>query len=193
MWNPTLADLKKDGTVLVTSDELAEQGKLTADLSDGDQRRSPSKYPDAVQTWVDQQNKAVELYKSDPQAAGDGRRPPAQHHRRRGARPDEGPDLPRPPREQAGADYLGTPDAPGKLADNLESAAQFLKTQGSVQGVPPLTDLPGGPRQPVRRGAARPVTAADVDSRGGSVGAARRVRLRGSPGAPVRNASTCAT
>ena len=40
---------------------------------------------------------------------------------------------------QAGADYLGTPDAPGKLADNLESAAQFLKSQGSVQGVPPLT------------------------------------------------------
>ena len=41
--------------------------------------------------------------------------------------------------EQTGPDYLGTPSAPGKLADNLESASQFLKTQGSVQGVPPLS------------------------------------------------------
>ncbi len=46
--------------------------------------------------------------------------------------------------EQAGADYLGTPDAPGMLAENLESAAQFLKTQGSVQGVPALSVFQAG-------------------------------------------------
>jgi taurine transport system substrate-binding protein len=46
--------------------------------------------------------------------------------------------------EQAGADYLGTPAAPGKLADNLESASQFLKTQGSVEAVPALTAFQAG-------------------------------------------------
>ena len=33
VWNPTLAELKKDGTILITSAELAKEGKLTADLA----------------------------------------------------------------------------------------------------------------------------------------------------------------
>jgi taurine transport system substrate-binding protein len=137
VWNPTLADLKKDGTILVTSEELAKQGKLTADLSIVTNDFA-DKYPDAVQTWVDQQTKAVELYRSDPATAG------AAVGRQLNITADEALAQMKDlifltASEQAGADYLGTPDAPGKLADNLESAAQFLKTQGSVQGVPALT------------------------------------------------------
>jgi taurine transport system substrate-binding protein len=137
VWNPTLADLKKDGTVLITSEELAGQGKLTADLS-AVANAFAEKYPDAVQTWVDQQNRAVQLYTTDPNAAS------AAVGRVLNISAEEALaqmndliflDAP----GQAGAEYLGTPDAPGKLADNLESAAQFLKSQGSVQGVPPLT------------------------------------------------------
>ncbi len=139
VWNPTLADLKKDGTVLVTSAELAEQGKLTADLAIVTNEFSDA-YPDAVQTWVDQQNKAVELYRSDPQAAGEA------VGRQLNITADEALAQMKDlifltSAEQAGADYLGTPDAPGQLAVNLESAAQFLKTQGSVEAVPPLTDF----------------------------------------------------
>ena len=137
VWNPTLADLKKDGTVLVTSEELAKQGKLTADLTVVTTAFS-DQYPDTVQTWVDQENKAVQLYQTDPQTAADavGRQLNIS-----------GADALAQMKDlifldaagQAGADYLGTPDAPGKLADNLESAAQFLKAQGSVQGVPALS------------------------------------------------------
>ena len=137
VWNPTLADLKKDGTMLITSEELATQGKLTADLAIV-ANAFADQYPDAVQTWVDQQNKAVQLYRTDPQAAAEavGRQlnitaDEALAQMKDLIFLDAG--------EQAGADYLGTPDAPGKLADNLESAAQFLKAQGSVQGVPALT------------------------------------------------------
>ena len=65
VWNPTLADLKKDGTVLITSAELAKQGKLTADLA-AVTNAFAEQYPDAVQTWVDQQNKAVQLYQLRP-------------------------------------------------------------------------------------------------------------------------------
>ena len=137
VWNPTLADLKKDGTVLITSADLAQQGKLTADLSVVTNDFA-AKYPEAVQTWVDQQNKAVALYTSDPAAAS------AAVGRQLNITPEEALAQMKDlifldAAGQAGADYLGTPDAPGKLADNLESAAQFLKSQGSVQGVPPLT------------------------------------------------------
>ena len=136
VWNPTLAELKKDGTVLITSEELAKQGKLTADLSTVTNAFA-EQYPDAVQTWVDQQTKAVELYRSDPNAAG------AAVGAELNISADEALAQMKDlifltAAEQAGPDYLGTPDAPGKLAENLESAAQFLKTQGSVQGVPDL-------------------------------------------------------
>ncbi|GAA0850996.1 hypothetical protein GCM10009525_76150 [Streptosporangium amethystogenes subsp. fukuiense] len=40
--------------------------------------------------------------------------------------------------EQRSADYLGTPEAPGKLAENLHSAAEFLKDQQKVDTVPEL-------------------------------------------------------
>ena len=137
VWNPTLADLKEDGTVLITSAELAEQGKLTADLSTVTNAFA-DQYPDAVQTWVDQQNKAVQLYKSDPTAASEavGRQLNITGEEALAQMKDL---IFLDASEQAGPDYLGTPEAPGKLADNLESAAQFLKTQGSVQGVPALT------------------------------------------------------
>ena len=46
--------------------------------------------------------------------------------------------------EQAGADYLGTPDAPGALAENLLSAAEFLKAQGQVDEVPALSVFQAG-------------------------------------------------
>ena len=68
VWNPTLAELQKDGTTLITSAELAKQGKLTADLAVVTNAFA-DKYPDAVQTWVDQENKAVQLYSSDPASA----------------------------------------------------------------------------------------------------------------------------
>jgi taurine transport system substrate-binding protein len=142
VWNPTLAELKADGTVLATSEELAAQGKLTADLAIVTNDFA-EQYPDAVQTWVDQQSRAVELYRSDPDAAG------AAVGAELNITAEEALAQMKDlilltAAEQAGADYLGTPDAPGMLAENLESAAQFLKTQGSVQGVPALSVFQAG-------------------------------------------------
>ena len=142
VWNPTLASLKKDGTVLITSADLAKQGKLTADLAVVTSAFA-DKYPAAVQTWVDQENKAVQLYSSDPATAS------AAVGRQLNITADEALSQMKDlilldASQQAGADYLGTPAAPGKLADNLLSAANFLKAQGSVQGVPPLASYQAG-------------------------------------------------
>ncbi len=142
VWNPTLAELKKDGTVLITSADLAKEGKLTADLAVVTSAFA-EQYPDAVQTWVEQQDRAVKLISSDPQAAA------AAIGNQLNITADEALAQMKDliyldAAQQAGADYLGTPDAPGKLANNLESASQFLKTQGSVDEVPPLTTFQAG-------------------------------------------------
>ncbi|MES1193342.1 MAG: ABC transporter substrate-binding protein, partial [Solirubrobacterales bacterium] len=68
VWNPNLAKLIKDGGhVLVSSADLAKEGKTTYDLAVVT-KDFASKYPDAVKTWVAQQDRAVKLYRSDPDA-----------------------------------------------------------------------------------------------------------------------------
>ena len=57
--------------MLVSSAELAEQGKLTGDLAVV-ANEFAEQYPDVVQTWLEQENRAVELYRSDPRQGGRG-------------------------------------------------------------------------------------------------------------------------
>jgi taurine transport system substrate-binding protein len=69
VWNPNLAKIKKDGAkVLIDSEQLAKEGKTTYDLAVVTDEFA-EQYPDAVKTWVAQQDKAVKLYRDDPDAA----------------------------------------------------------------------------------------------------------------------------
>jgi taurine transport system substrate-binding protein len=136
VWNPTLAELRADGSVLATSEELAAQGKLTADLAVVTTEFADA-YPDVMEIWVEQQDRAVTLYKESPDEAA------AAVGRQLNLTADEvlaqmSEYIYLDASEQAGPDYLGTPDAPGKLAENLMSASDFLKSQGQVEVVPEL-------------------------------------------------------
>jgi taurine transport system substrate-binding protein len=69
VWNPNLAKIVGDGgKVLVDSAQLASQGKTTYDLAVVTNDFA-GKYPEAVKTWVAQQDKAVKVYRDDPNAA----------------------------------------------------------------------------------------------------------------------------
>ena len=131
VWNPNLAKLESEGgTVLISSADLAEDGKTTYDLAVV-RNEFADQYPDAVQTWVDQQNKAVELYNSDPEAAA------AAIAEELNITPEEaaaqaGDLIFLTASEQAGADYLG-----GGLATNLFAAAKFNKELGEIDEVQP--------------------------------------------------------
>ena len=134
VWNPTLAELKKDGTVLITSEELAKQGKLTADLAivTNDVRRASIRTPCRPgSTSRTGPSSCTSPTRRPPRR---GRRPPAQHHRRRGPRADEGPHLPRRDASRPAPTTSARPDAPGKLADNLESAAAVPQDAGQRAG-----------------------------------------------------------
>ncbi|GAA3086687.1 ABC transporter substrate-binding protein [Streptosporangium carneum] len=137
VWTPNLAELQKNGgKTLVTSRELAQRGKLTADLAVV-RGEFAQKYPKALQVWLQQQDRAVKLVRSDKATASAaiGRQlnlDPAEAARQL----DQLVLL--DAAEQRSADYLGTPSAPGKLAENLHNAAEFLKTQQKVDAVPEL-------------------------------------------------------
>lgn len=134
VWTPTLSELTKDGKVLVTSRELAKQGKPTADLGVVTNAFA-ARHPEVVTAWIKVQDKAVALARTAPDEAaksiGAELGLPAEEAKRQLSEL-----VLLSAKEQAGPDYLGTPGAPGKLAANLHDAAVFLKGQKAVDAVP---------------------------------------------------------
>lgn len=134
VWDPTLSQLKQDGKVLITSAQLAQRGQVTADLGVVSSSFA-SKYPDAVRTVIAQESRAVDYYRSNPQAAAAAIGRQLNISSADALAQTKGLILLNA-KQQAGAKYLGTPSAPGALATNLQSAASFLKGQGLVDKVP---------------------------------------------------------
>ncbi|TQS45016.1 ABC transporter substrate-binding protein [Cryptosporangium phraense] len=129
VWNPVLAKLLADGgTTLVTSADLASKGKTTYDLAVVTDDFA-DKYPDAVKTWVAQQDKAVKLIKSDADAAATAiaaelQISPAD------AKAQMGDLIFVDAADQAGDEYLGK-----GLPDNLFATAKFNKDVGQITTV----------------------------------------------------------
>ena len=137
VWTPVLAELQKTGTTLVTSRELARRGRVTADLAVV-RTEFAEKHPETLKVWLQQQDRAVKLVREDPQAAA------AAVARQLNLTPEEaarqlGQLILLDAREQRSAEYLGTPGAPGRLAEHLHSTAEFLKSQGKIDAVPELS------------------------------------------------------
>ncbi|MCF2525738.1 taurine ABC transporter substrate-binding protein [Yinghuangia soli] len=133
-WTPTLSELEKDGKVLITSRQLAEQGKRTADLGIVTDKFAKA-YPDIVTAWIKVQDQAVKLAKNSPEQAAQA------IGRQLNLTPEQALTQLKQlvlltAAEQTGPEYLGKPGAPGKLAENLRDAAVFLKSQQKVDAVP---------------------------------------------------------
>lgn len=131
VWNPNLARIVADGgKVLITSEELAREGKTTYDLAVVTNAFA-SEHPDAVTTWVSVQDRAVRLIQSDPAAAA--RAIAAELNIDPADAEAQVADLIfLTAEEQAGADYLG-----GGVAANLFAAAQFNQRLGQIPEVQP--------------------------------------------------------
>lgn len=135
VWNPNLASIIDDGgEVLVTSAELAEEGTTTYDLAVV-RNGFAEDFPEAVQTWVEQQDKAVKLIGDDPDAAAEAI----------AAELDIEPEAATAQiedlifldaAEQAEAENLG-----GGLAENLVAAAEFNAEQGEITEAASAEDI----------------------------------------------------
>lgn len=135
VWEPTLAKmLEFDGRVLISSGELAARGYVTGDI--GLVRRGfAEEYPHIVTQYVATLHRAVEFYRSNPAEAA------------RAVSEEFGITAEEAARqmdslvwlnasEQIAAEYLGTPDAVGALADVFLATGRFLYDQGTLQAEP---------------------------------------------------------
>jgi taurine transport system substrate-binding protein len=135
-WLPTLDEVKKTGQVLITSRQLATAGKPTLDLGVVSTAFIQA-HPDAVAAWRKSEAQALDLIANDPASAAKAvgaelnlSPADAQHQLSLGVYLR--------PADISSPEWLGTPGRPGKIADNLVAAAQFLKDQQKVDAVPDL-------------------------------------------------------
>lgn len=153
VWNPSLAELiKNGGTVITDSAEQAKAGHRTYDLAVVSSTFATD-HPEVLQTWVEQQDKAVRLLADDPAAA----------YKAIGAElnlsADEVEEQVKGLRflgaaEQSSASYLG-----GTVGRDLLSTARFNKDVGQIPAVKPdasyLDAVDGGPAAAAAKASSR--------------------------------------
>ena len=129
-WLPTLDQLRKTGKDLITSRQLANDGKPTLDLGAVSDEFAGA-HPDVVDIWRQQEARALQLIHEDPAAAAKAIAAEI------GLSPDEvagqlkqGVYL--TPAEVASPEWLGADGQPGNIAANLQSASQFLAEQKQI-------------------------------------------------------------
>jgi taurine transport system substrate-binding protein len=135
-WLPTLDDLRKTGKDLITSRQLAKDGKPTLDLA-AVSNEFAAAHPDVVDKWRQQEARALTTIKDDPDAAAKAIAAEI------GLTPDvvagqlkQGVYL--TPEQLTSPEWLGTEGAVGNIANNLQSASEFLAEQTQIPDAAPL-------------------------------------------------------
>lgn len=137
VWEPTLAKmLELGGKVLISSGELAAKGYVTGDIGFV-HRNFAERYPKLVELYLKNQIRAIELYRSDPNAAAESIAAQFQIPAAEARRQIDSLVL-LDDTEQLGASYMGTSDSPGELARIFRNTADFLVSQGIVDETPDL-------------------------------------------------------
>ncbi|WP_305783398.1 taurine ABC transporter substrate-binding protein [Symbioplanes lichenis] len=138
-WLPSLDDLRKTGKVLIASRQLATAGKPTLDLGVVSTAFAQA-HPEAVDAWRKVEAQALDLIATDRAAAAKAvgqelniSPADAEHQLSQGVFLK--------PADLASDEWLGTEAKVGKLAENLVSAAQFLKDQQKIDAVPDLATV----------------------------------------------------
>jgi len=135
-WLPTLDQLRKTGKDLITSRQLAKDGKPTLDLAAVSTEFADA-HPDVVDIWRKQEARALTTIHDDPAAAAKAIAAEI------GLSPEDvagqlkqGVYL--TPAEVASPEWLGTDGKPGNVAVNLQSASAFLAEQKQIPSAAPL-------------------------------------------------------
>ncbi|MDT7793956.1 MAG: taurine transport system substrate-binding protein [Mycobacterium sp.] len=136
-WLPTLDQLRKTGKDLITSRQLAKDGKPTLDLG-AVRDEFADAHPEVVDVWRQQEARALSVIHDDPAAAAKAIAAEI------GLSADDvagqlkqGVYL--TPQQVASPEWLGSEGKPGNIAANLQNASQFLADQKQIPSAAPLT------------------------------------------------------
>ncbi len=131
VWAPVLNELNKNGNILVTSSDLANQGVITADVTTAN-KEFAEKYPTLVTEFVRIQSKVTDIIINEKSKAIED---VSKNLNITAEEAEENIDgnvwivL----KEQLDSKFLGTSDEKGGFADTLKSTADFHVTQGNLE------------------------------------------------------------
>ena len=146
VWTPVLSVLQQDGLTLTDSAELAAAGRPTLTFTVA-RKEFVEQNGDVLDAWLAATDDALKKIKSEPRVVAEA------VSRQLGASVDDAlsqlkQNIYLDHAEQLGPEYFGTADAPGKLADQLRAAAEFLHGQKKVESVPDLATFRAALRAP---------------------------------------------
>lgn len=135
LWQPVLGKIQSEGgTILATSEDLAERGYATFDVAVV-RSEFAQQYPDALKQYVAMLDQATKIYREQPQEAAQALAAEL------GVSAEEALDLAGQSiwldsTEQADPKYLGTASQPGATAKALKDTADFMVAQKAIPSAP---------------------------------------------------------
>ena len=137
VWNPVLARLlEDDGSIIITAEELSQQGAITADVGLV-REQFAEEYPEFVHGYISVLDDAVKLYRDNPQEVATALAPILSTTEEDVL--DQASQLVwLTSEEQADSSYLGSDTANSGFAAVLQQTGEFLVEQGQIQSAPSL-------------------------------------------------------
>ena len=138
-WEPTLSNLKKTGTVLTTSKELAEKGITTVNI-DLVNKDFSKKYPELVSNYISALAEAGEIYKNSPdkaiKAAAESLRITEVE-----AKSQMNGSMWLSRKDLLSKDYFGTSKDPGNFINIFYDTGKFLNDERKIKKVPSIEEI----------------------------------------------------
>lgn len=137
VWNPVLGKISSDAVVLTDSQQLADQGIVTADVG-AVRKEFAEQYPDVVVGYIKALLYGLDEFNNNKEESLKKIASAAEITEEEAAQQVEtfiypsGEDL-------IGTDYLGTKEQVGKLAEILKATADFNVDQGTIESAPELS------------------------------------------------------
>jgi taurine transport system substrate-binding protein len=137
IWQPLLSSLEKmNGTLLVSAKQLAEKGIVTAEMGTVSKPFAAT-YPAFLASYQMALDKAVQLYRRDPQAAAEAIAPTLNLSVAESlSAMNELVWL--DASQQSLPQYMGTAEAPGAISQVLQDSAKFMEKQKAIPATPEL-------------------------------------------------------
>jgi taurine transport system substrate-binding protein len=133
-WQPSLGVLLQSGYTIVTSQDMADQGYITANVALA-RKGFSEKYPELVAGFLMTLAKAGDIYRADPTEGARIVSEELEITPEDALMQMEG-SLWKTPQELLSEDFFGTTGKPGHFAVIMKDTADFLQEQGSIDQAP---------------------------------------------------------
>ena len=142
VWEPTLSELLADGNIVLHSGDVAEMGYMTANVEIVRSEFGEA-YPEIVEKYIASVDKAVTLYREDPDQAISIIAKSLNITEESAKLQMEGQNW-ISAEEQLDAANLGSSDAVGAMAATMYDMGQFYLDQGNITASPSEEDFAEG-------------------------------------------------